>query len=118
MDRRIIQWIESKYEGLRSELSERTRRRWAAVEAISLGRGGITAVSAATGLAHSTIRRGIEELNNADTPPTSGDRRPGAGRKKVTAVHPGPPPASEPPVEPATPRRPPPAPPPPLQETT
>jgi len=63
MDGRIVQWLESKYRGLQDELSEFTRRRWAAVEALSLGRGGITAVSAATGLAHSTIRRGIRELN-------------------------------------------------------
>src|SRR6516165_5527086 len=69
--------------------TERGRRRWAAVEAVSLGRGGITAVSAATGLAHSTIRRGIRELNTGDAPPPGYERRPGAGRKPAAAVDPG-----------------------------
>jgi hypothetical protein len=88
MDQRIVQWIESKYVRLSQELSERSRRCWAAVEAVSLGRGGISAVSAATGLAHSTIRRGIEELDTGETPPPARQRRPGAGRKKVMVVNP------------------------------
>ena len=89
MEQRIIQWIESKYQGLSRELSERTRRRWAAVEAVSLGHGGISVVSAATGLAHSTIRRGIRELKAGDSPPPGRQRRPGAGRKRAEVVDPG-----------------------------
>lgn len=89
MDGRIIQWIESKYRGLCDELSEFTRRRWAAVEAVSLGRGGVTAVSAATGLAHSTIRRGIRELDASDALPVGRQRRTGAGRKRVDVVDQG-----------------------------
>jgi transposase len=89
MDQRIVQWIESKFQGLADELSERARRRWAAVEAVALGRGGVSAVSAATGLAHSTIRRGIIELGSGDTPPTGRQRRQGAGRKNAEAVCPG-----------------------------
>ena len=88
MDGRIVQWVESKYRGHRDELSEFTRRRWAAVEAASLGRGGISVVSAATGLAHSTIRRGIQELNRGDTPPGSRERRQGAGRKRREVMDP------------------------------
>jgi len=88
MDQRIVQWIESKFRGLSDELSERARRRWAAVEATSLGRGGISVVSSATGLAHSTIRRGILELNTGDVPPAGRQRRNGAGRKKTAAVDP------------------------------
>jgi hypothetical protein len=89
MDQRIVQWIESKYHGLADELSERARRRWAAVEAVALGRGGISAVSAATGLAHTTIRRGIRELSNANTSPSGRQRRVGAGRKRAEVVCPG-----------------------------
>jgi transposase len=88
MDGRIIQWIQSKYRGLRGDLSELTRRRWAAVEAVSLGRGGITAVSAATGLAHSTIRRGIRELERALVLPGERQRRLGSGRKKIHVSNP------------------------------
>jgi Rhodopirellula transposase DDE domain len=89
MDGRIVQWIQSKYRGLCDDLSELTRRRWAAVEAVALGRGGITAVSAATGLAHSTIRRAIQELGGGHTPPAGRQRRHGAGRKRIAHVQPG-----------------------------
>jgi transposase len=89
MDGRIVQWLHSKYRGLRDDLSELTRRRWAAVEAVSLGRGGITAVSAATGLAHSTIRRGIRELDGGDAPAGGRQRRHGAGRKRIAISSPG-----------------------------
>jgi transposase len=89
MDQRIVQWIESKFRGLADELSERARRRWAAVESVALGRGGVSVVSAATGLAHTTIRRGIRELNSGDTPPTGRQRRAGAGRKNAEGGCPG-----------------------------
>ena len=88
LDQRIVQWIESKCRGLSEELSERARRRWAAVEAASLGRGGISVVSEATGLAHSTIRRGILELNTGEAPPPGRQRRKGAGRRSVEVVDP------------------------------
>jgi Rhodopirellula transposase DDE domain len=88
MDGRIVHWLESKYRGLCDELSEFTRRRWAAVEAVSLGRGGITAVSAATGLAHSTIRCGIRELDAGAALPLERQRRTGAGRKRLAFADP------------------------------
>src|SRR6516165_11738801 len=88
-DQRIIRWIESKYRGLAPELTEPGRRRWAAVEAVSLGHGGIAVVSAATGLAHSTIRRGIAELDTGDGPPPGYERRPGAGRRQTAVSDPG-----------------------------
>jgi transposase len=89
MDERIVQWIQSKFKGLADELSERTRRRWAAVEAVALGRGGVSVVSVATGLAHSTIRRGVRELSCGNTGPTGRQRRTGAGRKNAQVAHPG-----------------------------
>ena len=58
-EERIVQWIRTKYESLVSALDERGRRRWAAVEARSLGRGGITAVAQATGLSDRTVRTGL-----------------------------------------------------------
>ena len=89
MDQRIIQWIENKFQSLADELPKRSRRRWAAVEAASLGRGGISVVSAATGLAHSTIRRGIRELDAGDTLPAGYQRRRGAGRPRIETIDPG-----------------------------
>src|SRR6516165_12652571 len=88
-DQRIVRWLEAKYQGLAPELTERGRRRWAAVEAVALGRGGLSVVSAATGLAHTTIRRGIRELSSGNTPPLGRQRRAGAGRKQVEVVCPG-----------------------------
>src|SRR5437763_563516 len=89
VDQRIVQWIGSKFQGLAEELTERARRRWAAVEAVALGRGGVSVVSAATGLAHTTIRRGIRELISRDAVPPGRQRRAGAGRKNAAAICPG-----------------------------
>jgi Rhodopirellula transposase DDE domain len=89
VDQRIVQWIESKFQGLAGELTERARRRWAAVEAVALGRGGVSVVSAGTGLAHTTIRRGIRELTSGDVPPAGRQRRAGAGRKSAATSCPG-----------------------------
>jgi len=42
------------------------RRLFAGNDAISLGRGGVTAVAGASGLARSTINRGVAELKAAN----------------------------------------------------
>ncbi len=55
-----IESIKSKYGLIKDELNERTRRLWAASEAIALGHGGIAAVFKTTGIARSTIRIGKE----------------------------------------------------------
>ncbi len=53
------------------------------------GRGGVSAVSRITGLARSTIRRGLDELERLAGDAVSGRvRRPGGGRKKATEVDP------------------------------
>jgi len=77
----VVEWIQSKYENLAEDLDERARRRWASVEALSLGRGGIAAVAKATGVSDRTIRNGIRELREGDSPPPGRQRRGGAGRK-------------------------------------
>jgi hypothetical protein len=88
MDERLTGWIRDKYQHLSGELSERARRRWAAVEARSLGWGGVSVVSEATGLARSTIQRGIYELESGKAPPEGRQRRVGAGRKKANQLDP------------------------------
>jgi Rhodopirellula transposase DDE domain len=83
--------IRQKYEALAPLLHEKAQRRWAACEALALGRGGISLVSAATGLSRPTIRRGLAELNTnqEDAREVERDRtrirRPGAGRPRLTA---------------------------------
>jgi hypothetical protein len=81
----IVGAIKSKYEALKSELDEKSRRLWAATEANSIGHGGIKAVSKATGIAVSTIRIGQSEIalssiNQKENEPRR-IRRKGAGRK-------------------------------------
>ena len=80
-DAHIIQWIRDKFLQLVPELDERGRRRWAAIEASSLGRGGIAAVAAATGMSDRTIRTGIKELSNPPSMSNDRQRRVGGGRK-------------------------------------
>ena len=55
-------------------------------EARAAGRGGIAAVSGITGLARSTIGRGLKDL---DDPPPGKVRRPGGGARKLTDHNPG-----------------------------
>jgi hypothetical protein len=82
-DETIVHWLRSKYQSLVGELDERGRRRWAAVEARSLGRGGITAVARATGLSDRTVRTGIGELQAGVRWPEGRQRQAGGGRKAV-----------------------------------
>ncbi len=98
----VIEWIQSKYENLAEDLDERARRRWAAVESVSLGRGGIAAVAVATGISDRTIRNGIRELREGGSPPSGRLRRPGAGRKPANLEKPGLLKAMESLLEPAT----------------
>ena len=92
--KRDIAAIALKFEALAPVLDERARRLWAAAEARSLGRGGITAVSAATGLSRGTITAGVREIASPATfpPPGSGVvsklRRPGGGRKSKSQENP------------------------------
>jgi tRNA A37 threonylcarbamoyladenosine dehydratase len=60
-----IRW---RYQGTAAFLGERGRRLFAANEALAHGFGGVTATAAATGLARSTINRGIRELRSGQNP--------------------------------------------------
>jgi len=57
--------IRRKFDVVRPFLNERLRRVWAASEAHALGRGGVLVVAVATGVARSTIGRGLRELRDA-----------------------------------------------------
>lgn len=78
----LISWLQQKYDDIVDELDERARRRWAAVEARSLGWGGISAVSNATGMSDRTIRNGIFELESETGLPSRRQRKAGSGRKR------------------------------------
>src|SRR5260221_6200713 len=75
--------IRLRYEALDPLLDERSRRRLAAAEALAAGRGGVTAVSRVTGLARSTIDRGLAELRDGVAGGGAPVRRPGRGRHEI-----------------------------------
>jgi hypothetical protein len=74
--------IHQKFMRIAEYLDEQTKRLWCANEALSLGWGGITAVSRATGLSRTTITTGIQELIGEKELPPAAIRRQGGGRKK------------------------------------
>ena len=86
----ILDVVRAKFDRLRPLMDERMRRQWAASEALSLKRGGVTVVARATGLSRSTIGQGMRELRERanlgiedetcvwEVPPRI--RRPGGGR--------------------------------------
>jgi hypothetical protein len=80
--------IKTRFAMLSPILDERGRRLFAASEAQAAGRGGILAVHQATGLARSTIGRGVAELRLGADQPEGRVRRPGAGRKTGRKAHP------------------------------
>lgn len=88
-DASIGDMIRRKFRVIQSDLDERGRRRWAATEAMTLGRGGIATVSRATGMARNTIRAGLDELSDPNAPPSFRQRRAGGGRKSGEAMQPG-----------------------------
>ena len=78
--------IRQRFEALAPVLDERGRRRFAAAEAAAAGLGGVSAVMRATGIARSTIRRGLDELVDAKVPNEERVRRLGGGRKPLSAT--------------------------------
>jgi len=81
--------IRERYGLMRGLLNERSRRRWAAAEARSHGRGGIAAVARATGISESTVRRGVRELDAEEQLEPERVRRAGAGRPGILEREPG-----------------------------
>ena len=72
--------VRAKYASLAPELTERTRRYWAATEALAFGHGGIGLVAQATGLARYTTSRGLREVRSGERLELGRIRRPGGGR--------------------------------------
>jgi len=66
-----------------AKLSEKDRRRYAAIEALKLPRGGKSYVAGLLGCSRNTLLRGISELQNPDVVLKDRIRRKGAGRKSA-----------------------------------
>jgi hypothetical protein len=79
--------IRERFAAVGISLNERSRRLFAAAEAKAAGHGGIAAAYRATGIARSTIGRGLKDLT--DPVPLAGAvRRPGSGRPTLTEQDP------------------------------
>lgn len=86
MDRTIVKSVQEKYRVLKAILDEKGRRVWAAAEARSLRRGGVSLVAKATRISRTTIHSGLAELGTRrfEAAPAGRIRKPGGGRKPVT----------------------------------
>src|SRR5580693_1567837 len=87
LDVNTLAELSTKFRAMWPLLDERRRRMMAAIEAKSLGYGGVSLVSRACGLSRNTILKGIRELE-AGTSLEGRIRRPGAGRKPASVSDP------------------------------
>src|SRR6516165_10682759 len=76
------QAIRQRWDAVSSKLDERGRRLFAAAEVRAAGRGGLAAVSSITGVARSTLLRGLKDLD-APALPRGRVRRQGGGRRRL-----------------------------------
>jgi hypothetical protein len=96
------QAIATKYHALAARLDEATLRLWAAAEARSLGRGGVSLVANAVGISRTTVYAGLTEIEAASKAakkrgaaptavgkPSLRVRAAGGGRKKLTDLDQG-----------------------------
>jgi len=77
-----------RYKEMAPVLDEQSRRRFAALEAQALGRGGVSLMSKITGLARRTIYRGLADIRNKYSAEPGRLRKVGAGRKKKVSQDP------------------------------
>jgi DDE family transposase len=75
--------VRRRFRALEPVLDEKSRRLLVAAESKAWGKGGISAVSRATGVSRQVIRQGLRELEQSPTHPVGRIRRPGGGRKKA-----------------------------------
>jgi transposase len=79
--------IGERFRLLSPHLDERGRRLFAASEARAAGRGGVAAVSRVSGIAASTISRGLKELAGGARLEAGRQRRAGGGRKSLVSTN-------------------------------
>ena len=90
MEKELV--IAEKFEMVAPMLDEAQRRIWAASEALAIGYGGIAIVHRATGIARSTIKRGINQIEGGQydwLASTGRSRGVGGGRKSLVETQPG-----------------------------
>lgn len=71
-----------RYREMAPVLNEQSRRRFVALEAQALGRGGVCLMAQISGLARSTIYHGLHDIRHNISAPPGRIRQPGGGRKR------------------------------------
>jgi hypothetical protein len=77
-----------RYREMSPVLNEQSRRRFVALEARALGRGGVSLMARISGLARSTIYHGLSDIRDQASAPSGRVRKPGGGRKKKSIQDP------------------------------
>lgn len=75
--------IEAQMQRYYRSLSEKDRRRYAAIEAVKIGHGGISYMHRVLGCVRGSIRLGIAELSDLEALSEGRQRAPGGGRKSA-----------------------------------
>ena len=94
--------VREKWRLLQATMNERARRLWAGAEADAIGYGGVIAVSRATKMAISTVRKGRDEVRAGAKPEDVVNVRRSAGPRPYDAAHPEVWPALERLIDPVT----------------
>ena len=77
-----------RYRELAPVLNEQSLRRFVALEAQALGRGGVSLMARISGLARSTIYHGLSDIRDNVSAPAGRIRKEGGGRKKKASEDP------------------------------
>jgi Rhodopirellula transposase DDE domain len=77
-----------RYREMAPVLNEQSRRRFVALEARTLGRGGVSLMARISGLARSTIYHGLLDIRRHVSAVSGHIRRPGGGRKRKAIADP------------------------------
>lgn len=78
--------IEEQIQNFYKSLSEKDRRRYAAIEATKLGYGGVSYICKILGCDNHTVTRGQKELQSELPQDEQNISKPGGGRKSVLAI--------------------------------
>src|SRR5258705_6763213 len=71
-----------RYREMTPVLNEQSRRRFVALEARALGRGGVSAMARISRMARSTIYHGLSDIRDKTSAPPGRIRKSGGGRKR------------------------------------
>jgi hypothetical protein len=83
-----LRTAKQRYRQMAPVLNEQSRRRFVALEARALGHGGVSVMARISGLARSTIYRGLSDIRDSICAPPGRIRKPGGGRKSKASQDP------------------------------